>query len=505
MARGTGIIDEPYTIYDGQRLADFNADQQAAFSGARDLQSTYQPNLDLSQAVLGMGVGETAGMGGYFSPESFGSTYTAGSYTPSYQAGMFDAGYNPTQFQSNFTPTSFGTNYSGRDFTANYNPTDFTIGDYAASVYNPNYTPQTYTADQADPFFNQHTERVLDVMRDRAEQRFDEDQLARDAQAVQAGAFGGDRQAVYDSMTRRDFDDRMDQIEAQALESAFDKAHQLGMGAAEFGERSLATYDDIGLRAAAFGNDTAARAAELGLTAQQYTDMANRYGGDLGVRLQELSDASSQFAATQGLTAQQLADASRQFGATQDMTAQQLYDAALAQAGQFNLESQGMYDSAQRYMDESGLNAAIFGDQANQFASSQDLQAWLESQNLSLAGGELAAGVDADQARIYGEYADQYGTLAGQNLSGESAYLDMLRQMGAQQQELDQRSLDIASQDFVNQRDYDRYNLQYLSSLLQGFPISANTDVQTYESYNPYSEMLGLGLGSLGLYNTFSG
>ncbi len=49
--------------------------------------------------------------------------------------------------------------------------------------------------------------------------------------------------------------------------------------------------------------------------------------------------------------------------------------------------------------------------------------------------------------------------------------------VGQTEEEYEQEQLDIAYQDFVNQRDAERQNLQFLSSLLQGVPISANQDV----------------------------
>ena len=63
-----------------------------------------------------------------------------------------------------------------------------------------------------------------------------------------------------------------------------------------------------------------------------------------------------------------------------------------------------------------------------------------------------------------------------------------------------QQQLDMAYNDFVNQRDADRMNLQFLSSLLQGVPISPNQEVTTSESTNPLAGGIGTLMGMQALY-----
>jgi len=70
--------------------------------------------------------------------------------------------------------------------------------------------------------------------------------------------------------------------------------------------------------------------------------------------------------------------------------------------------------------------------------------------------------------------------------------------IGDEQQQYSQSQLDIAYNDFVNQRDAERQNLQFLSSILRGVPISANQDVKQFESGNPLAGAAGLaGIASL--------
>lgn len=79
---------------------------------------------------------------------------------------------------------------------------------------------------------------------------------------------------------------------------------------------------------------------------------------------------------------------------------------------------------------------------------------------------------------------------------------DALSRVGTLQQQLGQASFDTAYQDFSNQRDYPRQQLQFLSGILRGVPTQVSSDVTTYApSPSPYSQALGLGVAGLGLYN----
>ena len=73
-------------------------------------------------------------------------------------------------------------------------------------------------------YMNPYTENVLDVQKQRANQAFQEQQAGRDAAAVNAGAFGGNRRFVQDSLAQRDLNQQMQEIDATGLAAAFDRA-----------------------------------------------------------------------------------------------------------------------------------------------------------------------------------------------------------------------------------------------------------------------------------------
>jgi hypothetical protein len=79
------------------------------------------------------------------------------------------------------------------------------------------------------------------------------------------------------------------------------------------------------------------------------------------------------------------------------------------------------------------------------------------------------------------------------------AQAEALQKQGALQQGQEQKSLDIAYQDFLNQRDFEKQQINYLSQILRGVPVQPQQVVNQYQAYNPYAQFAGLGIAGLGL------
>lgn len=208
------------------------------------------------------------------------------------------------------------------------------------------YNAQSIKDMDMDTYMNPYVDNVLDVQKQRANQNFQEQQAGRDASAVAAGAFGGDRRFVTDSLAQRDSNQQLQAIEAEGLSSAFDRATGL------------------------FQQDEENR----------------RLGKALGL------------------------------------------DAAVAQGG---LAQQG--------------------------------------QDMKLGLAEALSGV------------------------------------GSKTQQRQQAGLDLAYQDFVNQRDYPAQQLQLYSQLLSGTPITPTSTTTTQEPAPDFlSQLAGLAVGGAGLWDLFS-
>ena len=137
-------------------------------------------------------------------------------------------------------------------------------GDYSQFGYSD---PATFTGDNVSQYMSPYQQLVTDKQKEAAVTDFNRLQGARDAKAVQAGAFGGSRQAVQQGLAEEQLLNQLGNIQAKGSQSAFDAASKQ------------------------FGADRAAQ-----MTAEQ------RQAAELG-RVQTGQEASSQFGAGQGLAA----------------------------------------------------------------------------------------------------------------------------------------------------------------------------------------------------------
>jgi hypothetical protein len=158
----------------------------------------------------------------------------------------------------------------------------------------------------------------------------------------------------------------------------------------------------------------------------------------------------------------------------------------------------------------------------------QNLQSLLQTQQLGAQTGLQAALANQQQnleAQRLGEQSRQFGAqqgLAGLQAAGQmgqtlgnlgqyqqQANLQRLQAQGAaaaEQRGLQQQYLDQAYADFLRQRDYPMEVLGQYSNILRGLPVGLSS---TNTAYAPppsmASQVLGTGLGALGMYNTLKG
>ena len=126
-------------------------------------------------------------------------------------------------------------------------------------------------------------------------------------------------------------------------------------------------------------------------------------------------------------------------------------------------------------------------------AASIQAQGMTEQQRLTAAQYGLAgAGLGLQAGATMGQLGAQR-----QGLSLQQA--QALQAQGTAQQNLGQRELDTAYQDFINQRDFDKQQISYMSNILRGVPVQPNTVQSTYANPNPLSQVAGLGIAGYGL------
>jgi hypothetical protein len=126
-------------------------------------------------------------------------------------------------------------------------------------------------------------------------------------------------------------------------------------------------------------------------------------------------------------------------------------------------------------------------------AASMQAQAQTEQQRLAAAQyGLSGAGLGVQAGQALGQIG---ATRQGLTLQQAQA----LQQQGGVQQEQSQRELDLAYQDFLNQREYGKQQINFLSSIMRGIPVQPTQVTSRYDNPNPMAQFGGLGIAGLGL------
>ena len=126
-------------------------------------------------------------------------------------------------------------------------------------------------------------------------------------------------------------------------------------------------------------------------------------------------------------------------------------------------------------------------------AASIGAQTTTEQQRLAGAQYGLAG------ANLGMQAGAQMGALNAQQQGLSLAQAQALNAQGVTQQNLQQRELDTAYQDFINQRDFAKNQISYQSNILRGVPVQPTTVQTQYSNPNPMSQYAGLGIAGLGL------
>ena len=131
---------------------------------------------------------------------------------------------------------------------------------------------------------------------------------------------------------------------------------------------------------------------------------------------------------------------------------------------------------------EAGMNQ-FERDRANVLAARRQQQedALQESQAGITAAGKAAA-LDP---QLFQQAAQQAETLEG---------------LGLTRQQMEQANLDLAYQDFINQRDYQKQMINFLSGTLRGVPVSPQSEVVEYQPPPSFGgQLVGAGVAGAGL------
>jgi hypothetical protein len=176
----------------------------------------------------------------------------------------------------------------------------------------------------ANEYINPFVENVIDVQRQRAQQRFAEDVSPElSARAVQAGAFGGSRAELARGLAEQRLEDRLSEVEAGQRAQAY----TAGQAAFEADQRRR-------LQAEQLGDTAAQQAARLGLTGAEMRDRAYQQAARIGISGEQVGLQAAQQLSALGAQEQALglrsADVLRQVGEQRQAQQQQGLDIELA-------------------------------------------------------------------------------------------------------------------------------------------------------------------------------
>jgi len=218
--------------------------------------------------------------------------------------------------------------------------------------------------------------------------------------------------------------------------------------------------------------------------ARQAIGQAERERGLLD-RLSNIQATGSQAAFDQAQRAFEQEQARRLQGGmqTQQLGTQTGLENLRAQLGVQQLGA-GQSMEAQRANQQALMEAQRMAEQSRQFGGT-----------LGLQGAEAATRAGA----TLGQLGQTQQTVDLQRLTAQEA-------VGAQQRGLEQQIMDQRYADFLRQRDYPMEQLGYFSNLMRGVPVQLGSTTTTYAPPPSLaSQVGGLGLAGLGLYNMAGG
>ena len=542
VARGEALSQQGYPVYSGQRVAGFTPEQQAAFQQVNNLTEpaeyaqagqsiTGAQQFGVAGAMQAMGYGP-AQFNQYqlTGPQNIRASNVVGTGYDAYGAqaapGITGTGYNAAQAQAaqaGYAPMVQGTGYQAAGAEA--------APDVAAQnlQYFQMANPESWAeAGTQARYMSPYQQAVTDIAKREAtsEAAMLNRQLA--GQAAKAGAFGGSRFGVEQALLGSKLAQNLTDIQTRGSEAAYQSG--LGQFNTEQAARQAAGIQNLqaalGVQSLGAGQNMQAQLAnqqmrqqanlasqaaynqalQFGATQEQAAQVANQ------ASVQQVNLANQQAAQQTGLANQAALNQAGQFGASQAQAANLANQQVTQQA---NLASQQAYNQALQFGATQAQAAQIANQQARLTAAQanqnvayqtgvQNLQSLLTTQQQQEAARQAAAGINLQGAQFGAQTGLQAGTqLANLGTATQQQELNRIQALaaaGEQKQALQQQQLNTAYQNYLEQRDWEKNQLGYLSGLIRGTPFSTTTTQGTAVSGpSGMSQALSAGLGVAGL------
>ena len=524
LQRGEAESNQPYTPYEGDRLAYFSPDEMAAQGMTRGYAQSgtpYEYQLASQRASQ---------LGG-----PYGSQYQAGMVGPGYQASQQLPGYDAQTYQPGYQAGLVGSGYQARDLGLGYQARGIQSGYQAQdnfSTYNPNARQSGYQAGNVGPAFSQlgyeenidrfmspYQQAVTDVQKREATRQSEMmgDKTA-DAAAM-SGGLGGYREAIMQAERERNLGTQLDDIQARGSQAGFQSAQQQlaaerasGLSSAQFGlqqfsagEQARQSQEQMQQQAFQVSEQARASAAKMGMDARQQNQAARQAEEqfrqkafaqtETSVQAQEkfrqsayqAGEQARQAAAKLGLSAAQQNEAARQAQEKFSQSGFQLTESSFQKQADIDLGRYKAGEAAKQEAAKLGLTAAQQNEAARQAQEKFGQSAFDMSQRYGLASVDALRGVGGE---IQGDVRQRIAALQG---------------IGQGNRAMQQASMDMGYQDFLRQQGYGMQQISNMAGLLRGIPVQPNQQVSTYQQQpGLFQTAVGAGLSGLGLYKGMS-
>jgi len=356
--------------------------------------------------------------------KAYGGTYDEAGNQTAYDPSKAIAGFSPMQQQAQqgignmqlpgefgtaagatqyATQQALGANYAPSNYGSQFNPQGIGYGAQTMQGYQMGPAERVRTQSFAQPgaadaYMSPYMQNVVEIQKREAQRQSGIQGTQQQAQATQAGAFGGSRDAIMRAERERNLGQQMGDIQAQGSQAAFQQAQQQfnaeqqarlaaqqanqqaglttgiqNLGAAQqTGLANQAALNQAGQFNAGQNLQAASLGAQYGQAANQLNEQSRQYGAGYGLQnLQAGMQGASQLAniGNQRLQAQQgIYGLQNQMGQQQQQNQQQIINQAMqdyANAQQYPLMQLGTMSNMLRGLPMQAQTTQQYQAQAN--------------------------------------------------------------------------------------------------------------------------------------------
>lgn len=323
LGKAEALTSSPYQTYGQERIAQFNPLQQQSFTGA-----------------------------GQLGPS--GASLDAASGLFDYSQRAANTGYGPSNYGNQFNPQGIG--YGAQ------NAQGYQMG--PAERVN---TQSFAQPGSAEAYMSPYMQNVVDIQKREAQRQSGIQGTQQQAQAAQAGAFGGGRDAIMRAERERNLSQQMGDIQATGSQAAYQQAQQQFNAEQQARLTAQQANQQAGL---ATGTQNLSAAQQTALANQAAQNQAGQFNA--GQNLQ-----AAGMGAQYGQAANQLNEQSRQYGAGLGLQGLQAGMQGMSNLGAVGQNIYGQQANAL------GIQNAFGGQQQQQTQNvlSQQYQDFLNQQN----------------------------------------------------------------------------------------------------------------------------